>query len=359
MKVLIVSTRYLGDCLIAAGLAAPIKTYLPEAEVHMLTFESNRSILEGVQGIDHVIGVKQHPKKGEQLKELMSLRNHYDWAIITMQSTRACLYGYFAGKKQSMPKPDGGSHGLWKRWLMSNFVEVDHALPMIDQMASLLEPLIGKRPAPQEVPPACPSNPNLPQSLLDWLNDSKFVVFHTQSRYRDKSWSDKGWRELTLRAIDKGYKVCFTGGPGQQEAQRIAEIVKGFDERYVRSFAGLLSFGQTGSLIEKASCYVGVDTGTTHVAAATGTPCVTLFGPTDPIAWGPSPKEGRGVWRRDESLRQMGNVIMVRNANYLDCHQCDRHRCPLNDPQELGHCLQTLETGKVVESFESILQKAS
>ena len=112
MKVLIVSTRYLGDCLIAAGLAAPIKTYLPEAEVHMLTFESNRSILEGVQGIDHVIGVKQHPKKGEQLKELMSLRNHYDWAIITMQSTRACLYGYFAGKKQSMPKPDGGSHDL-------------------------------------------------------------------------------------------------------------------------------------------------------------------------------------------------------------------------------------------------------
>lgn len=50
MKVLIVSTLYLGDCLIAAGLAAPIKTYLPEAEVHMLTFESNRSILEGGAG---------------------------------------------------------------------------------------------------------------------------------------------------------------------------------------------------------------------------------------------------------------------------------------------------------------------
>ena len=76
MKVLIVSTRYLGDCLIAAGLAAPIKTYLPEAEVHMLTFESNRSILEGVQGIDNVIGVKQHPIRSSKLRHTNRRQQH-------------------------------------------------------------------------------------------------------------------------------------------------------------------------------------------------------------------------------------------------------------------------------------------
>ena len=226
MRVLIVSTRYLGDCLIAASLATPIKANFPEAEVDLLTFESNRAIIEGVKGIDHVIGVKQHPKKLEQLKEMMGLKNRYDWAVITMQSTRASLYGYFAGKRQCMPKPDGGSHGLWKRWLMSDFVEIDHALPMIDQMASLLEPMLGRRLDPSEVPPAYPMNPNLPQTLVDWLGEAPYVVFHTQSRYRDKAWNDQGWRALTLKAIDRGLKVCFTGGPGKEEAARIAEITK-------------------------------------------------------------------------------------------------------------------------------------
>ena len=356
MRVLIVSTRYLGDCLIAASLATPIKANFPEAEVDLLTFESNRAILEGVKGIDHVIGVKQHPKKLEQLKEMMGLKNRYDWAVITMQSTRASLYGYFAGKRQCMPKPDGGSHGLWKSWLMSDFVEIDHALPMIDQMASLLEPMLGRRLDPSEVPPAYPMNPNLPQTLVDWLGEAPYVVFHTQSRYRDKAWNDQGWRALTLKAIDRGLKVCFTGGPGKEEAARIAEITKGFDERYVSSVAGQLTFGQTARLIEKARIYVGVDTGTTHVAAATGTPCITLFGPTDPIAWGPSPQFGRGVWRRDEAKRQMGNVIMLRNEKYLDCHQCDRHRCPLHEPNELGHCLQTLSSEEVVTLFDSALK---
>ncbi|HIU85052.1 MAG TPA: glycosyltransferase family 9 protein [Candidatus Aphodousia gallistercoris] len=353
MKVLIVSTRYWGDCLLAASLAQPIKDRWPQATVDMLTFKSNESILEGITAIDHIIGVEKHPKKFEQFKDMMRLRNHYDWALITMGSTRAAIYGYFAGKKQCMPDPGKGSHGLWKRWLISEFVPFAAEDQMIDQMAGLLKPLLGEVPT---VNPACPRNPLLPSNVTSWLGQEGYVVFHTQSRYLDKSWSVRGWKELVLSALDKGLKVCFTGGPAEEEKRRIEEIAKGFDPQYVRSVAGLLSFGQTACLIEKAKAYVGVDTGTSHVAAATGTPCLMLFGPTDVRAWGPSPKAGRTRWNTTEPVQTMGNVTLIRHPQYLDCHRCDRHRCPLHQPTELGHCLQTLPTDMVLEAFDKLFQ---
>ncbi|WP_406868367.1 glycosyltransferase family 9 protein [Paraburkholderia fungorum] len=36
--------------------------------------------------------------------------------------------------------------------------------------------------------------------------------------------------------------------------------------------------------------YVGPDTLASHVSAATGTRTITLFGPTNPVRWGPWPK---------------------------------------------------------------------
>ena len=36
-----------------------------------------------------------------------------------------------------------------------------------------------------------------------------------------------------------------------------------------------------------ARAYIGNDSGITHLAAAVGVPTVALFGPTDPMVWGP------------------------------------------------------------------------
>lgn len=63
MKFLIVSLRYLGDCLLAAALAPALKARFPDAQIDMLTFKDNAPILEGIQDISHVIGVEHHPNK--------------------------------------------------------------------------------------------------------------------------------------------------------------------------------------------------------------------------------------------------------------------------------------------------------
>ncbi len=43
-----------------------------------------------------------------------------------------------------------------------------------------------------------------------------------------------------------------------------------------------MSLGELAAMIAAASAVVGVDTGLVHLAAALGTPCITLYGATDP-----------------------------------------------------------------------------
>ncbi len=43
--------------------------------------------------------------------------------------------------------------------------------------------------------------------------------------------------------------------------------------------------------MERCDLFVGSDSVVTHLAAATGTPTIALFGPTDPRIWGPRGKK--------------------------------------------------------------------
>ena len=141
MKFLIVSLRYLGDCLLAAALAPALKARFPDAQIDMLTFKDNAPILEGVQDISHVIGVEHHPNKFVQACSHLASWNKYDWAFITMNSTRTVLYGYFAAKHQVMVRPYPSLEELWKRILITDQIDF-----VGGQILERTQPLLGELP---------------------------------------------------------------------------------------------------------------------------------------------------------------------------------------------------------------------
>lgn len=58
------------------------------------------------------------------------------------------------------------------------------------------------------------------------------------------------------------------------------------------------SLGDLSRYLRTVRCFIGNDSGLTHLAAYSGCPTVALFGPTDPRMWGPIGRRVRIVWKR-------------------------------------------------------------
>ena len=86
------------------------------------------------------------------------------------------------------------------------------------------------------------------------------IALHVPTILVPREWAGEK-RDRLIEIMREDYGVgCVVANPGLEE------------------LAGLLAL---------ARGYVGNDSGVSHLAAALGTPTVAVFGPTDPVAWGP------------------------------------------------------------------------
>lgn len=120
------------------------------------------------------------------------------------------------------------------------------------------------------------------------------------------------WHRLAQHLTNKGLRLAFTGGGGEVEGKRIANVARFLPKGSYRKFSGALSFGQTAELLRRAALYVGVDTSTTHVAAAVGVLVLALFGPTSACHWGPAPSAGSRNFANHVSLQRSKTVTSRR-----------------------------------------------
>jgi heptosyltransferase-3 len=99
---------------------------------------------------------------------------------------------------------------------------------------------------------------------------------------------------------------------------------------------GRLSFAQLAEVIARSSAIVVGNTGPAHLAAAVGTPVVSLFAPTVPIErWRP--------WRVPQIL--LGD-------HRIECAGCRARVCPLEDHP----CLSRVSVSQVVEALDDLIK---
>jgi heptosyltransferase-2 len=85
------------------------------------------------------------------------------------------------------------------------------------------------------------------------------------------------------------------------------------------------------AVLREIDALVSGDTGVAHLAAALGTPVVTLFGPTDPALSAPR-----------------GPAVVVRHA--VPCSPCFYRECPIEHP-----CLRDVTAAEVHARLQTLL----
>ncbi len=114
-----------------------------------------------------------------------------------------------------------------------------------------------------------------------------FIVFHPGSARPEKFWNAQRWADVMNHAADNhDVDLMLTGGSSPLEQTHISDIKSKMQRRIVdlSSKTDLLTLA---ALVGKARLLITVDSAPMHLASASHTPQVILFGPTNPFHWRP------------------------------------------------------------------------
>ena len=148
-----------------------------------------------------------------------------------------------------------------------------------------------------------------------------YVVVHPGASVPARAWEPERNAELVAALAAQGRRVVVTGAPSERALTALVAGDAGED------LGGATDLGGLADVLAAADCVVVGNTGPAHLAAAVGTPVVSLYAPTVPAArWRP--------WR----------VPHVLLHEPVPCAGCRARQCPVP-----GHpCLGGVAVGDVV-----------
>lgn len=130
------------------------------------------------------------------------------------------------------------------------------------------------------------------QALLPVETRKPLALVHPGASVPEKRWPVEAFGWVAKGLLRRGYVVVVTGGPGEKElTKRVARLAPG-----ALDLGGLTDLSTLLALVARADVLISNDTGPAHLAYASRTPSVTLFGPsTDLERWGPLNQERHAV----------------------------------------------------------------
>jgi heptosyltransferase-2/heptosyltransferase-3 len=170
------------------------------------------------------------------------------------------------------------------------------------------------------------------------LDDGRpLVVLHPSAGAPVKEWPAERFAEVgDALARQFGAHILITGARSDiSQAWKVAARMR--EEAVVT--AGRTTLGQLAALLAESDLVIGADSGPLHLAVAVGTPTIHLFGPADPVLFGP--------W----SDRPAEHVVIRAHCPCAPCNRLDFPREEL--PRH--RCMETISTAEVLRAAEELL----
>lgn len=321
MKVLIVKVSALGDVVHALPVLAYLRSVDPKMEIDWLVEESFAPLLDSHPLIRKVIRLRtkawrrQGARRGGWQAILAGAalrRERYDVILDLQGNSKSGLFTLLTGAPLRFGFDRTGTRE-WPNRLATNrkvtlgednYHVTDRSLAVAQaafpggSMRQLAGPLTADHRAKERV-----------ELLLreGGLNGKRVVVFHYGTTWQTKLWALENWQRLATRLCDTGIQPLLTWGNDDELAAVETIRAASGDRALVWPRGSLL---ELVALLERADLVIGGDTGPVHIAAAVGTPTVSLFRVTDAERNGP-----RGEQH-------------IRLQSPLDCSPCLRKACP-------------------------------
>jgi predicted lipopolysaccharide heptosyltransferase III len=320
-----------------------VKEACPGARVSMLLRDDFGQLLEKDPSLHQTFEVRRHQgsllrKALESVKFILDIRGeHFDLVIDLRSDERGAYMTYISGAPIRVSSYFRDAP-FWRNWVFTHILNApydetkrgaaEQSLKLLRQMGIT---------AKDTVPKLWVSEKNR-EKALDILHEAgisretRWVSVNPFSRWSYKEWDHGKWSEIMDWLWHKfGMAAVIVGVPGERER---AEAMASQCQGSIFNLTGKTTLAELAALLELSYFHLGVDSAAPHIAAAVGTPTITIYGPSDWKDWAPVGENHR---------------VIVPD---LECVPCYKKGC---EGKGWSRCLEELTVGKVQEGIREAL----
>lgn len=291
-RILVLNRNHIGDCLLTTPMLRSVKRRFPRAHVTVAVPASNQDLLVTNPHVDEILIRPEVGSWAAKFGFACQMRDRGYDLILSLQE-KSLFYGwatYFSTLgKHPRPVTVALDHPRTRRFYDYNVKPMrgdQHEVFKYLDVASLLGCPRERSPVLELVPGAS-ARERVERFLADtgFDSDSRFIGINPGGTKPDKRWPVERFSEVGDRLHEElGLPVMIFGGPTDRELA--AGIVANMRHRPT-VVAGRASLAETAALMERCHFLVTGDTGPMHMAVALAVPVVAMFGPTNPLKFGP------------------------------------------------------------------------
>jgi heptosyltransferase-2/heptosyltransferase-3 len=349
-RILLIRPDHLGDVLLTTPAIHALRQANPLAEIHALVGPWSADVVASYPEVDLVLTL---PFPGFSRTPKVSWRSPYQLAFETARHLRRIGYGSavilrpdhwwgaLVAKLAAIPERIGYNLPDVAPFLT---LAVDHQHEhVVMQSLRLVERWTGAADAEQAIyhfPVDRLNRVYVDGYLEEWgiHPDEPIISIHPGAGTWVKHWTEKNWALVADTLSEQlSAKVVFTGG--DHELALVKRIVANMQTRPC-VMVGDTRVSQLAALFSRARLVLGPDSGPLHLAAAVGTPTVSLFGPADPAEFGP--------WGSPFRHALLTSDIGCRPCRVLDWG---------GDKPEFHPCIRDIHYARVLEAARRVVNQ--
>lgn len=264
MRILFVTATRIGDAVLSTGLLSHVVEGFPGARLTIAAGPVAAPLFEAVPGLDRLLVLKKR-RWGLHWLALYPRVATRRWDLVIDLRGSALAWLLRARERRAMAKGDAREHRVRQ---LGHLFDLD--------------------PPPAPMLWTAPRHERAAETLL--MPGAPVLAVGPAANWRGKQWRAERFAELAWRMTGAmgplpGARVAVMAAA--HERAQAAPLLAALPPARVIDLVGKTDLLTAAAVLRRSSLFIGNDTGLMHIAAASGTPTLGLFGPSPAAQYAP------------------------------------------------------------------------
>ncbi len=305
-KIIFFHMNQLGDLLFSLPVLKATKQKYPNIKIYCVARKNLAGLLQSTGLVDKIF--LKVGSLGAEIDLIANIRKEkIDTALMFSESPESLLLAYFSKIKNRV-----GFKTASLNFLLTQKVE-KKGVPSLNNNIVLAKS-IGIDNVQKDYLNILKVDGESDVKISFWLETNNilnkdFIVvsFGASRRRQEKCLRKEVWIETLNKLADMKKNVVVVYA--QWEKESVMKILK-YVSKDIKTFCPENGLIDLSALISKAKLFIGIDSGTMHLAASLGIKCIALYGRTDPNQIGPRPLQNHIIIKKNSAKDIIASDIL-------------------------------------------------